>query len=146
MEQRPHNICCLLPLSQLWFPRPGSWLQIALVPLPRRFFFGFGGDNFSPGMHPCIFIASISAFSSVLHNSFDCPHLFCPTMTLTNHANVTIPISSLQVSLNIFMVANLLLLLILVRLLVASSAYSCRSDGGIHGGRREAEPYLGIAG
>ena len=41
----------------------------------------------------------------------------------------------------------LFLILILVRLLVASSAYSCRSDGGgIHGGRRRVEPYLGIAG
>ena len=38
-------------------------------------------------------------------------------------------------SINIFMEVHLFLIPILVGLLVASSAYSCGSDGGIHGGR-----------
>ena len=35
------------------------------------------------------------------------------------------------------------LILILVGLLVASAAYSCGSDGGIHGGRREVGALFG---
>ena len=137
--QTTHNSCWPLSKSQLWFSNHVSWCLGSLSPmlLPMVDTILAQGCTLAyssqPSQHFYVVLAIIQKipFTITIHLNYHDSHISC----LHPHQQAA--------SISIFMEVELFLIPILVGLLVASSAYSCGSDGGIHGGRWEVRALFG---